>query len=221
MEYDSDDDLLSGPERDLNGFIIPGQYDFGSPGSASAVGFGSPGSASAVGFGSPRSIDICKHGKRTNSCKKCFNDFNAYRMAQGLQPIAWGIFCKHGINKYKMTNKCPDPECNKRRTDAKGIVVGEEPQPTNLQGVIPESARTFEPPVPNSAGLSFSPLEVSQVLPVKKNLFGTKVFDSSSEEEMGGGGRKKYRKSSKKSKRKSSKKSKRKSSRKARRSLKR
>ena len=92
---------------------------------------------------------------------------------------------------------------------------------TNLPtGVIPDSARMFEPPIPKSAGLSFSQLEVSQVNPVNKNLFGTKAFYSSDESDEGEmrkrGGRRKYRKSSKKSKRKSSKKSKKKSSRKAR-----
>jgi hypothetical protein len=67
------------------------------------------------------------------------------------------------------------------------------------QGVIPESARMFEPPIPKSAGLSFSPLEASEVNPVNKNLFGTKAFYSSDEGEMReGGGRRKYRKSSKK-----------------------
>ena len=82
-------------------------------------------------------------------------------------------------------------------------------QPT---GVIPDSARMFEPPIPKSAGLSFSPLEASQVNPVKKNL-----SYNDSDDEMGGG-RKKSSKKSKSKARKSSKKSSRKSSRKARKS---
>ena len=69
------------------------------------------------------------------------------------------------------------------------------------------------------ASLTFSPQDLSRELPpVEDNLSKTNVLG---EEEMGGGGRRKYRKSSKKSKRKSSKKLKRKSSRKARKSLKR
>jgi hypothetical protein len=207
MEYKSDDDLL-GEERDLSGFLVPGSSAVASPGFSSpgSAGFGSP------GFSSPRATDICKHGNKSNSCKQCFNEFNEDRKLKGLAPIAWGIFCKHGINKYKPTNKCPYIECNEKRPYTKTFAhSAEESQPLYQQGVIPDSARMFEPPIPKSAGLSFSPLEASQVNPVNRNLFGPRVFYSSDEGEMGGG----RRKSSKKSKRKSSKKSKRKSSKKA------
>ena len=206
---DSDDDLLSRPQLGLSGFLETPDPELGYPDSAAAAG-----------FGSPRATDICKHGNKSNSCKQCFNEFNEDRKLKGLAPIAWGIFCKHGINKYKPTNKCPYLECNEKRPYTKTFAhSAEESQPLYQQGVIPKSAQMFEPPIPNSAGLSFSPLEVSQVNPVNKNLFGTRAFYSSDEGEMGGGRRKSSkkskRKSSKKSKRKFSKKSKRKSSKKA------
>jgi hypothetical protein len=73
-------------------------------------------------------------------------------------------------------------------------------------------SNTRYPPIPNSAGL-----EASEVPPpVTRNPFETRVFDSSGDKMREGGGKRKYIKSSKKSKRKSSKKSKKKSSRKAR-----
>jgi len=194
MEYKSDDDLL-GEERDLSGFLVPGSASstpgFSSPGSA---GFGSP------GFSSPSQKNRCPHNLRKDTCKQCWKEYNDDRISKGLAPEARGIFCKHGINKF--TKKCA--ECNAYS----GQDTMQFQQPT---GVIPDSARMFEPPIPKSAGLSFSPLEASQINPVNRNLFGPRVFYSSDEGEMGGG----RRKSSKKSKRKSSKKSKRKSSKKA------
>ena len=222
--YNSEDDLLSGPQRGLSGFLETSDAGFGSP------GFGSPGSAAAAGFGSPGSASSqkkrCPHNLRKDACRKCWNQYNADRISKGLAPEAWGIFCKHGINKF--TKSCTNPECVEQR--GKSIVyTDQEPesrgtmqfqQPT---GVIPDSARMFEPPIPRSAGLSFSPLEASQVNPVKKNLFGSSVFDNS-DDEMSGGRRKsskkskrKARKSSKKSKKKARKSSK-KSSKKARKS---
>ena len=217
MEYKSDDDLL-GEERDLSGFLVPGSASsagFGSPGFAAASpgfsspgfaaaspGFSSPGFAAASpGFSSPSQNNRCLHNLRKDACKKCWKEYNDDRISNGFAPEARGIFCKHGINKFTKKN-CA--ECNAYS----GQDTMQFQQPT---GVIPDSARMFEPPIPKSAGLSFSPLEASQVNPVNRNLFGPRVFYSSDEGEMGGG----RRKSSKKSKRKSSKKSKRKSSKKA------
>jgi hypothetical protein len=195
MEYKSDDDLL-GEERDLSGFLVPGSASstpgFSSPGSAQPS-FSSPGSASSQ-------KNRCPHNLRKDTCKQCWKEYNDDRISKGLAPEARGIFCKHGINKF--TKKCA--ECNAYS----GQDTMQFQQPT---GVIPDSARMFEPPIPKSAGLSFSPLEASQINPVNRNLFGPKAFYSSDEGEMGGG----RRKSSKKSKRKSSKKSKRKLSKKA------
>ena len=206
MEYTSDDDLLSGPQPDLSGFLVPE--------SASVAGFTSPGL---------KMKSVCPHGKKRNSCRECFNEHNASRKLQGLEPESWGIFCKHGINKYS-SNACIDPKCNEKRPYTKTFVThsGEEPQSPYQQGVIPDSARMFEPLVPKSAGLSFSSLEASEVNPIKKNLFGTRAFYSSDDDEMSqGGGRRKAskkqkKKSAKKSKKKSAKKSKKKSSRKGR-----
>lgn len=215
---------LKGPQADLTGFLVPDSSDdegayaspgFMSPGSAAAQpSFMSPGSASAQpSFMSPGSASSqknrCPHNLRKDTCKQCWKEYNDDRISKGLAPEARGIFCKHGINKF--TKKCA--ECNA----SSGEDTMQFQQPT---GVIDDSARTFYPPIPNSAGLSFSPLEVSQVTPVNKNLFGTRAYYSNDEGEMSGG-RRKYRKSSKKSKRKSSKKSKRKSSRKAKKSARR
>ena len=204
MEYKSDDDLL-GEERDLSGFLVPGSASstpgFSSPGSVASPGFSSPGFAAASpGFSSPSQKNRCPHNLRKDTCKQCWKEYNDDRISKGLAPEARGIFCKHGINKF--TKKCA--ECNAYS----GQDTMQFQQPT---GVIPDSARMFEPPIPKSAGLSFSPLEASQVNPVNRNLFGPSVFNDSDEGEMGGG----RRKSSKKSKRKSSKKSKRKLSKKA------
>lgn len=206
MEYKSDDDLL-GEERDLSGFLVPGSAGY----AASTPGFSSSGSAQPS-FSSPGSVSSqknrCPHNLRKDTCKQCWKEYNDDRISKGLAPEARGIFCKHGINKF--TKKCA--ECNAYS----GQDTIQFQQPT---GVIPDSARMFEPPIPKSAGLSFSPLEASQINPVNRNLFGPRVFYSSDKGEMGGGRRKSSkkpkRKSYKKSKRKSSKKSKRKSSRKA------
>ena len=223
---------LKGPQANLTGFLVPDSsddegayappgfmspsYADASPGfmspsyAAASPGFSSPSYAAASpGFMSPGSASSqknrCLHNLRKDTCKKCWKEYNDDRISKGFAPEARGIFCKHGINKFTK-KKCA--ECNAYS----GQDTMQFQQPT---GVIPDSARMFEPPIPKSAGLSFSPLEASQVNPVNKNLFGPRVFYSSDEGEMGGG-RRKYRKSSKKSKRKSSKKSKRKSSRKAR-----
>jgi hypothetical protein len=211
MEYKSDDDLLSGPQLGLSGFLDPETAYASAP-----PGFSSPGSASAASFGSPSRKNICPHGRRKDTCKECWKQYNDDRISKGLEPEAFGIFCKHGINKF-MKNSCTNPECIKQRGKLIAY-AGQESEPrVTMQflqptGVIPDSARMFEPPIPKSAGLSFSPLEASQVNPVTRNLFETRVFDSSDDEMREGGGR---RKSSKKSKRKSSKKSKRKLSKKA------
>ena len=211
---------LKGPQADLTGFLVPDSSDdegayappgFMSPSYAAAQpSFSSPGSAAQPSFSSPGSASSqknrCPHNLRKDTCKQCWKEYNDDRISKGLAPEARGIFCKHGINKF--TKKCA--ECNAYS----GEDTMQFQQPT---GVIHDSARTFYPPIPNSAGLSFSPLEVSQVNPVNKNLFGTRAYYSSDEGEMGG----RRRKSSKKSKRKSSKKSKQKSSRKAKKSTRR
>ncbi len=206
MEYNSDEDLLSGPDRDLSGFIIPG--------SASAAGFGSP---SSSGFGSPYSKvrEQCHHSKKRNSCRMCWEENNALRVSQGLEPVSWGIFCKHGINKFTKF-RCTDPECTATRpytykspphtSSVMHMRTEQSPQPSYKQGVIPESARMFEPSIPSSAGLSFSELESTEIKPVSRNLLSDMEMEQ-------GGGRKSYRKSAKKLKRKSKK-----SSRKAKRS---
>ena len=185
FEENYDYDLLNGLEQDLSGFLIPE--------SASAAGFGSP--ASAAGSSSLKTslkmTEACHHDTKRNSCRECFNEQNALRISQGLEPVAWGIFCKHGINKY--TSKCPYPECKITRpyiykspppTYAMHTEQSHQPQE---QGFNPESARMFEPPIPSSAQLS------DEIKPVNRNLF------SQMEKK---GGRKSYRKSAKKLKRK-------------------
>ena len=116
--------------------------------------------------------------------------------------------CAHGVYRNGSCQVC---------NDRQQTLTNSTNPPT---GVIPTSARMFEPPVPYSAGLSFSPLEASLITPVRRNLYETESFDSESEMT---GGRKKYRKSKRKV-RKSSRKSKRKvrkSSRKSKKSTKR
>ena len=44
---------------------------------------------------------------KKNSCRDCYDRAMAFRMSRGLPPIPWGIFCKHGVNKYA----CQEPEC--------------------------------------------------------------------------------------------------------------
>lgn len=184
--YNSDDDLLGGPQRDLSGFLVPETSPgFTSPGSAAAVGFTSPGSAS-----SQKKRPPCPHGLRKDTCKICWQQYNADRVSKGLEPEARGIFCKHGINKFT-THPCRNPECMEQRK-----------VPFDLQftstGVIPENARMFEPPVPNSAGLSFSELQASEVKPLHK-----KLFNDDDDEKMSGGSkssRKSYKKTVRKAK---------------------
>ena len=183
--YNSDDDLLGGPQRDLSGFLVPETSPrFTSPGTAAAVGFTSPGSTS-----SQKKRPPCPHGRRKDTCKTCWQQYNDDRVLKGLAPEARGIFCKHGINKFT-THPCRNPECMEQRK-----------VPFDLQftptGVIPENARMFEPPVPNSAGLSFSELQASEVKPLHKKLF------DDDDEKMSGGSkisRKSYKKTVRKSK---------------------
>lgn len=201
-EYD-----FEGPQPGLTGFLEPDDVGFGSPVSSSAAtaGFGSPASASAssAGFGSPGSASsqkkMCPHGVRKGTCRDCFNQYNADRVSKGLEPEAWGTFCKHGISKFTRI-PCTDPECMKKRE----LPFDPQFKPT---GYIRDSDRMFEPPVPNSAGLSFSNLEASEINPVRRDL--SKMFESSDDEMRGG-----KRRSSKKLKRRSSKQLKRRSSKK-------
>jgi len=53
------------------------------------------------------SASTCEHFKKKNSCRDCYDAAMVYRQSQGLPPIPWGIFCKHGVNKYA----CQEPEC--------------------------------------------------------------------------------------------------------------
>ena len=198
MDYDSDTNLLDdGGERNLTGFLAPPPLisaGVGSP--ASAANFVSPASP---GFGSASKIRtkiICPHGsKRPDACKLC------WLSRQGQGPTAFGIYCKHGINKY--TVQCESPECNVTRDYTTRQVFthrGDEAQPPFREGVIPRDAEMFEPPIPTipEPQLQFQPNQN----PIKMDGDGMD------------GGRKKYRKSAKKS----SKKSKKKSSRKVRKS---
>ena len=184
-EYEYD---FEGPQPGLTGFLEPDD-------TAAAAGFGSPGSAASAGFGSPDSVSvpkkmnsICEHGnKKRGACKKCFDDFNAERVMNGREPVKWGFFCKHGLWKWG-PKPCQDPECSEMKPyTPRKLKSTFDPQfkPT---GYINPKDRQFEPPVPKSAGLSFSRLESSQVFPVSRTLFRTKgVFDSSSEDELSGG----------------------------------
>lgn len=173
---------FEGPQPGLTGFLEPDDVGFGSPGSASSQ------------------KKMCPHGLRKGTCRDCFNQHNADRVSKGLKPEAWGTFCKHGISKWTRV-RCTDPECVKNRE----LPFDPQFKPT---GYIPDSDRMFEPPVPKSAGLSFSNLEASEINPVRRDL--SKMFGYDSDDEMKGGNRR----SSKKLKRRSSKKLKKRSSKK-------
>ena len=203
--------FLSGKQRGLTGFLSPdnsssddeyaaAQHSSAAlPSSAAQHSSASQHSSAAQpGFMSPG-----QPGFMSPVSAASFNSPPAFNLGspvlQRMSPNP--NVCAHGVYRNGSCQVCKDRQQTLTTS-------------TNLPtGVIPDSARMFEPPIPR--GLSFSKLEVSKIKPVNKNLFGTKAFYSSDEGEMGGG-RRKYRKSSKKSKRKSSKKSKKKSSRKAR-----
>ena len=118
--YDSDRNLLDDQEeRDFNGFLVPPRSSpasagFGSPASAASSAFGSSGSAASGGLNmlSKCTRHITNPNKliTRNTCRGCFKEHNEERIAQGLVPGPFGVFCKHGINKFT-TNKCTDPEC--------------------------------------------------------------------------------------------------------------
>jgi hypothetical protein len=179
--------------------------DAALPSSAAAAGFGSP--RSAAGFGSPTatgSPNTCQHGRRKDTCKEC------WQLKQVNGPTAYGIYCKHGLNRHDNKQKgilCRDPECDETRGYTPREYVKHKASvqpPYTQQGVI--KTQTSEPPIPNSVGFS----QFTAATPVRRhNLFGTKVFDNSDDENGMFGGRKKYRKSKRKV-RKSSRKSKRK-----------
>ena len=226
--YNSEDDLLSGPQRGLSGFLETSDAGFGFPAAAApaaaapaaaapaaaapaaaaagfaspaaaAAGFGSPGSA---GFGSPSSaasaymVLKCKHGLKRNSCSKCFQKQNELIESLGYAPKGWGIFCKHGHNKYvnkRLAKKdpsglgrCGDPEC-----------IATKPYEYKRVEDLEDLEDLGNPEEQGSSA------DVPNVKPF--NLFGTKVFYDSDNGDMGGGGEKKYRKlrSVKKSKRSS------------------
>ena len=197
-EFPEYDMLAAEPERDFSGFLVPSSdANLGvmSPGlaySSTPVPFGSPSSAPGS---APISAPISAPG--STSVPVPFGS-----PGYSTNPLA----CQyHGYREPSCT-RC------KNAREALDIMQRMQLQPP---GFIPPEARTFEPPIPNSAGLSFSPLVSTELKPVKKTL-----FEEDSDDEMNGG-RRKYRKSSKKLKRKSSKKlkkSKRKSSKKARKS---
>jgi hypothetical protein len=214
--YNSEDDLLSGPQRGLSGFLETSDAGFGFPAAAAAApaaaaaaaaapaaaaaaaaaGFASP-AAAAAGFASPGSAASaymalkCNHGLKRNSCSKCFQTQNELRESLGDAPKGWGIFCRHGFNKYvnkalakkdpSGLGRCGDPEC----IATKPYKRVEHLEDLEDLGDPEEQGSSAD--VPNV------------------NLFGTKVFYDSDNEDMGRGGKKKYRKlrSVKKSKRSS------------------
>ena len=191
-EFPEYDMLAAEPERDFSGFLVPS--------SDANLGVMSPGlaySSTPVPFGSPSSAPSSAPSSTSTSVPVPFGS-----PGYSTNPLA----CQyHGYREPSCT-RC------KNAREALDIMQRMQLQPP---GFIPPEARTFEPPIPNSAGLSFSPLVSTELKPVKKTL-----FEEDSDDEMNGG-RRKYRKSSKKLKRKSSKKlkkSKRKSSKKARKS---
>ncbi len=192
-----EEDLLAGPEVDLGGFLVPPSSNANSgvmyPGLAPGLSSSSVSSSAPAPFGSPGSPG----SPGSTSVPVPFGS-----PGYSTNPLA----CQyHGYREPSCT-RC------KNAREALDIMQRMQLQPP---GFIPPEARTFEPPIPNSAGLSFSPLVSTELKPVKKTL-----FEEDSDDEMNGG-RRKYRKSSKKLKRKSSKKlkkSKRKSSKKARKS---
>ena len=219
---DSDDEYNKnfGNPAGLTGFLDAEDFDdsivytpssaSSAPGSAASS---APGSAASSAPGSAASsapaymILKCKHGLKRNSCSQCFKEHNELRKSFGYAPEAWGIFCKHGRNKYvnkRLAKKdphglgpCGDPECIATKSY--------EYQQQRL-----EYAGNPEQQVPSASLPSLKPM----------NLFETKVFYSSDEDEMGGGGRgkRKYRKSRSIKKSKKLSRKARKSSRKARKS---
>ena len=209
--------FLSGKQRGLTGFLSPDnsssddEYADALPISAALPSSAAqPSSASQLPISAAQSSSAAQPssaapGFSSPVSAASFNSPPAFNLGspvlQRMSPNP--NVCAHGVYRNGSCQVCKDRQQTLTTS-------------TNLPtGVIPDSARMFEPHIPGSAGLSFSELEVSEINPVNKNLFGTKAFYSSDEGEMGGG-RRKYRKSSKKSKRKSSKKSQKKSSRKAR-----
>ncbi len=209
-EFPEYDMLAAEPERDFSGFLVPS--------SDANLGVMSPGlaySSTPVPFGSPSSAPSSAPGSAPGSAP-----ISAPGSAPISAPGSTSVPVPFGSPGYS-TNPLAcqyhgyrEPSCTrcKNAREALDIMQRMQLQPP---GFIPPEARTFEPPIPNSAGLSFSPLVSTELKPVKKTL-----FEEDSDDEMNGG-RRKYRKSSKKLKRKSSKKlkkSKRKSSKKARKS---
>lgn len=187
---DSDDEYNKnfGNPAGLTGFLDAEDVDDSivyTPSSASAAS-SAPGSATPGSAVSPAYMILkCKHGLKRNSCSQCFKEHNELRKSLGYsEPEAWGIFCKHGRNKYvnkRLAKKdpsglgpCGDPEC-----------IATKPYEYQQQRL--EYAANPEQQVPSANLPSLKPT----------NLFGTKVFYSSDEDEMGGGGRgkRKYRKS--------------------------
>ena len=201
-EFPEYDMLAAEPEVDLGGFLVPNSANSGvmSPGlaSSSTPVTSSASSYTTVPFGSPSSAP----GSAPSS---------APGSASSSVPVPFGSPGYSTNPSACQYHGYREPSCT-RCNEAKAALASMQLPPT---GVIPPQARMFDPPIPGSAGLSFSPLVSTELNPVKKTLF--RAYDK---DEMKGG-RRKYRKSSMKLKRKSSKKfkkSKRKSSMKARRS---
>lgn len=247
MDYDSEKDLLGEPQIGLSGFLDPQDFDPASSASSSSASVSFPGASPysrrpVYDIGEESSGGICNHGRRKNTCRECYNKIMTLRESKGLPRKAWGVFCEHGYNKHTKGNKCPysdsNPDCKPFTTYSRsgayaastpsrqfftgssdvGADVGESVQ--YQEGFIPASARTFEPPIPNRAGLSFSQLHSSEVNPVKQNLFGTRVFDSDSDgdKKMEQGGGSSYKKAMKKARSRKVKRSCRKSKRSCRKS---
>jgi hypothetical protein len=234
--YDSDRNLLHDEEeRDFNGFLVPprsspASAELGSPASAASSAFGSSGSAASGGLNMlnkcTRHITNPHKLITRNTCRGCFKEHNEERTAQGLGPGPFGVFCKHGINKFT-TNKCTDPECMaiarrdyvKKNLSLTPFLTG-DPKAGLINRFGEESP--FAPVLPGETrvGLTHVPAREADVL--QQDFSG--VFNPNHESTDSGfsmgGGRKSYRKSYRslnKKARKSSRKAKR-SSRKAKRS---
>lgn len=127
---DSDDEKYYenfGNPVGVTGFLDVEDVDSGSaynPSSASTASSATPAFSSPPPPSSAAAYMtlICKHGLKRNSCSECFKEYNEKRKSFGYdESVAWGIFCKHGRNKFlnkRYAKKdpsglgpCGDPEC--------------------------------------------------------------------------------------------------------------
>jgi len=134
-------------------------------------------------FAYPRALkssaSTCEHFKKKNSCRTCYDAAMAYRQLQGLPPISWGIFCKHGLNRH---DTCENLECK--------------------EGIKSKSGRDTNPlQQPQQAVSRFEQSPFASVFPHES---GAQVFADPNDDDVlsMGGGSKSYRKSAKKLKKK-------------------